>query len=400
MKLFYHSYIIRKHVTIHIMSRDVSSMPTFASNDAASLASASSISIPQQLIKLQCRMTGCKHRIETWDTWASTHLPGIWAQCDGCPLEFCKRTHRFFTESGDIAFKDWRWDFLEGIGSSAPSNGCNCVCGVLMIASACQSQGLLDDGNTSNSNMASGSVAVLAGPQHVWIRARSKADGEWWFLETTLRPHNDQWCISQAQGRQKNIYGQGAWFAYTDPKLIVQEAFINQLLLSPSNSQMRDHLYTLLEWISTQDTHDDGEHLTSQDCILDVRKLRVRQLTSRTNKFSDEQHRIVASILETIHSSKWPPEAYMKSVFFAIKWLTWCALCCSGDDTRHCQQLLATHRQQLVRICADLSMRLRLGHWTTRCSALQRLWDASLRHVRLWATLFPNEPTLIVANAN
>jgi hypothetical protein len=339
----------------------------------ASAASTPITTIPQQLIALQCDMMGCRHRLETWTAWADANLPGLWAQSGGCALDFVKRAHGFFTETSGVEFKDWRWNFMAAIDGS-PETGCNCCCGTNMVLSCAEYVGLFP-----------GDVMAMAGPQHVWVRARRKSDGQWFFLETTLRPGDSNWCISQSDGRDKNIYGRGAWFAYTNAKLVVQEAFINQLLLTPSGSAMRTHLYGMIESEANQSSSCDN-------WIFDFRKLRVRQLTSRHATPSAEQQRIVASIVDTVRSSDWPPEAYMKSLLFAVKWYTWVELVHGHrrDDASLLVLLrgLSVQRQAAHRMCDEMRENLRQGRWTLECPPLRRMWASIRQYMSAWHVVF------------
>lgn len=312
--------------------------------------------IPEQIIHLQCSMTGCKRNVTGWNQWAEENLPTLWESCEGCPLEFCKRAHRQFTEHKGTVFADWHWDFLSALFDG---EACNCVCGTNAILSCAEYVGLFPK-----------YIQAMAGPQHVWIRARRKSDGEWWFLETTLRPNNPHWCLPQEQGRRKNIYGQGAWFSYTNPKLVVQEAFINQLLLSPRQSEMRSHLYRLMKTLAENDAGGDW--------IMDFRKLRIRQLTSTEHCYSEDQRRMIALMIHDISSSEWPPEAFMKSVLFVAKWLAWSFLC-HEQPIKAPGSELERHRKDVSDLVREMDRRLKLGHWTMKCPPLKKLWTSMSR---------------------
>jgi hypothetical protein len=379
--------------------------------------------IVRGIATLQCDSVACKPKpMRQWYEWTARHLPEIVRQSQGCSACFCLLAHRQFLETSRHAkFGDWRWDFLTSLFEGGD---CNCVCGTLFLAAAAEWAGLLlpDDSSTGHG------VQVMVGPQHVWIRARGPQarhcqhvmpcrggtmdPDNWFIIETTLRPRaadsqqqrqhaqsmsESMYFLTQQMGRQRDIYGRGAWMAYRgdQPHLIVQEAFVNQLLLSPHDSHHRKTMLILLGQQVLPADSTSGSSVTAGESpwILDLRKLRIRQLTSQQCRqrpsVCQHQLRLAESMLDTIERGSWPVEAYMKSVAFIVKWYCWWGMCCD-DMASTTLRPLDAHQSKLRgrgrcrALVHQLRQRLQQGHWTRRCPSLDNLWTQITYCMRLW----------------
>lgn len=241
------------------------------------------------------------------------------------------------TNSKNVAFQDWRWDFLSALFEQET---CNCVCGTLYLLSAAEYVGLFPS-----------RVRAMASSNHIWVSA-TRDDGSVEFVETTLRPGHARWHLSPAKARPFRIYGYGAWYSYTEADHVVQEAFINQIITSASNKErLTPILWRMLDtWDRANGARtkrrigssNSGSGTSGmRDWVLDLVQLRLRQLTWRRAPFADQARAAAAlaaamqRVLDSRHSvgseshesaCSPGPECFLRSFTTLCRWLVWTRL--------------------------------------------------------------------------
>lgn len=326
--------------------------------------------------------------VPAWSRWARNNLPQLWNDSGHCALAFCMRVHVLVLDhaakknGGEMTFEEWDWNAMAALFNGA---ACNCVCGTLLVLAAAEYVGLFPE-----------KVHAMAGPAHLWVRAERTCKPpsgrpEWWFLETTMRPDTRLSIdrqLERADARtdtqqsswvkaQRDTGGSGPyapWFSYTSPRLLVQEAFINQYL-KDNGAASRERIFALLD---TEPRHT----LASNAWILDVRKLRVLQLTRRDGGGkTQEQFELVASMLKTIRESEWPNESFLKSIYFIVKWLTWTPTYNRDDENSTRITANSTKlKRRVEEMISDIAPEARRTH----SDAMNRLWNGVDVYMSMW----------------
>ena len=342
-------------------------------------------SIVEQMLQLQCEMNGgeCKRDASLWNEWAAKTLPPIWKETQPSPIRFCREVHRrFVTRDNSCAtgtctgrlvhFQSWKWDFLSALFESAT---CNCVCGTLYVLSCAQYVGLFPR-----------YVYGMVSPNHIWVCATTslgdREDGNEklgmnhsrkenvYFLETTLRPNKDpHWTLTPEKAREFDIYGRGAWYPYKDAHRIVQEAFINQLIVLSDKEKQSEKARRVWALVHGWDI---------ADCVLDVQLIKLKHMAHNARKANDEQLRaaetLVRSISEIIEKeANVQCEAFMRALHILANWTAWAwnqnAFVVNG----------AKRFERVFRFVWQCSLRIAYGlkheRWSKECRALREGWD-------------------------
>lgn len=285
-----------------------------------------------------------------WKEWAKSHLPKLWEDSQHCPLEFCCRSHRLFHATKRSEFADWKWDFL---GALFQGQDCNCVCGTLFVVSAAEYVGIFPR-----------YVQPMFGPNHVWVRIETKKDNQKWFLETTVRPDHAEWCFPEEKALRKSFYGCGTWHTQPNIYAILQEVLINQILscVEQRRSVMLRKLYRVLDQLV-----EEGEEPT-----LDLSYILVRNYSSQVKKWCPKQQRFIDSMISFMEHSEWPPECYLRSVLFVVKWIIFCL---SHDmDLSERKRLCENTFERIRSLYHSIQNNSSSGQWSAKCETLREPW--------------------------